>query len=188
MASGRLIDYLGYGLASARPTTPTLHTGVLGIWWSTDTEVLSVWDGATWESLGGAAVDTVNGAVGTVIVPVPVQVAVSDETTDLTTGAAKVTFRMPFAMTLTAVRASVVTAPTGSALQVDINVTGTGSILSTPITIDDGEKTSVDAATPPVISTSTIADDAEVTIDIDQIGSTTAGTGLKVTLIGYKTP
>lgn len=133
------------------------------------------------------AVTSVNGATGAVVVPVPIQIAVSDETTDLTTGTGKVTFRMPFAMTLTAVRASVGTAPTGAALQVDINEGGV-SILSTPITIDAGEKTSTTAATPPVISDTTLADDAEITIDIDQIGSTVAGKGLKVSLIGYKTP
>lgn len=118
---------------------------------------------------------------------VPVQIAVSDETTALTTGAGKVTFRMPFAMTLQEVRASVTTAPTGAAIEVDINEGGV-SILSTPITIDAGEKTSVTAATPAVISDSSLADDAEITIDIDQVGSTIAGAGLKVTLIGYKTP
>lgn len=110
-------------------------------------------------------------------------IAVSDETTDLTTGTAKVTFRMPFAMTLTAVRASVTTAPTGSVLTVDINESGT-SILSTKLTIDATEKTSTTAATPAVISDSALADDAEMTIDIDGVGSTVAGAGLKVYLIG----
>lgn len=112
-------------------------------------------------------------------------VAVSDETTALTTGTGKLTFRMPYALTLTAVRASVNTAPTGAALQVDINEGGT-SILSTELTIDDGEKTSTTAATPAVISDSALADDAEITIDIDQVGSTVAGAGLKVYLIGTR--
>jgi hypothetical protein len=112
-------------------------------------------------------------------------VAASDETTDLTTGAAKVTFRMPYAMTLEDVRASVTTAPTGANLTCDINESGT-SVLSTVISIDAGEKTSVTAVTPPVISDSALADDAEITIDIDQVGSTVAGTGLKVYLIGKR--
>ena len=133
---------------------------------------------------GGGAVDSVNGDTGAVIVPVPIGIACSDETTALTTGVAKATFRMPFAMTLTAVRANVVTAPTGSVLTVDINEGG-ASILSTPITIDAGEKTSTTAATPPVISDTSLADDAEITIDIDTVGSTIAGSGLKVWLIGY---
>jgi hypothetical protein len=42
--------------------------------------------------------------------PTEIQVAASDETTALTTGTAKVTFRMPYAMTVTAVRASLSTA------------------------------------------------------------------------------
>ncbi len=112
-------------------------------------------------------------------------IAVSDETTDLTTGTAKVTFRMPFAITLTGVRASVTTAPTGGTLlTVDINQGGS-SILSTVLTFDDSEKTTTTAATPAVISTSALTDDAEMTIDIDAVGSTIAGDGLKVTLIGH---
>lgn len=113
-----------------------------------------------------------------------IQIACSDETTALTAGAGKVTFRMPYAFTLTGVRASVTTAPTGSVLTVDINEAGV-SILSTKITIDATEKTSTTAATPPVISDTSLADDAEITIDIDTVGSTIAGAGLKVTLIGY---
>ena len=109
-------------------------------------------------------------------------IAASDETTDLTTGTGKATFRIPYAFTLTAVRASVTTAPVGSVITVDINESGT-SILSTKITIAAGSKTSV-GGTAPVISDSALADDAEITIDIDTIGSSTAGTGLKVTLIG----
>jgi hypothetical protein len=117
--------------------------------------------------------------------PESLVIAVSDETTDLTTGTAKTTFRMPYAFTLTAVRASVTTAPTGSVLTVDINESGT-TILSTKLTIDATEKTSTTAATAAVISDASLADDAEITIDIDGIGSTIAGAGLKVALIGYQ--
>lgn len=117
--------------------------------------------------------------------PTNIQAAASDETTALTTGTAKVTFRMPYAMTLTAVRASLSTAQaSGSIFTVDINEGGT-SILSTKLTIDNTEKTSTTAATAPVISDSALADDAEITIDIDQIGDGTAK-GLKVTLIGTR--
>jgi len=109
-----------------------------------------------------------------------------DETTSLTTGTSKVTFRMPYKMTLTAVRANVNTAPTGSTIIVDINEGGT-TILSTKLTIDATEKTSTTAATAAVISDTSLADDAEITIDIDQVGSTIAGKGLKVTFYGYRT-
>lgn len=110
-------------------------------------------------------------------------VAVSDETTALTTGTEAVTFRMPYAFTLSDVRASVATAPTGSTITVDINEGGT-TILSTKLTIDATEKTSTTAATAAVISDTALADDAEITIDVDAVGSSTAGAGLKVTLIG----
>ena len=110
-------------------------------------------------------------------------VAASDETTVLTTGAAKVTFRMPYAFTLAAVRASLTTAQaSGSIFTVDINEGGT-TILSTKLTIDNTEKTSTTAATPAVISDTFLADDAEITIDIDQVGDGIAK-GLKVALIG----
>jgi hypothetical protein len=117
--------------------------------------------------------------------PESIQLAASDETTALTTGTAKVTFRMPFAMTLTSVRASLTTAQTsGSIFTVDINENGS-SILSTKLTIDNTEKTSVTAATPAVISDLSLADDAEITIDIDQVGDGTAK-GLKITINGTR--
>ena len=115
-----------------------------------------------------------------------IAIAASDEATALTTGAAKVTFHMPYAFTLTDVKAGVTTAPTGATLTVDINEAGS-TILSTKITIDISEKTSGTAATPPVISDASLAEDALMTIDIDQVGSTVAGAGLKVYLIGYIT-
>lgn len=113
-------------------------------------------------------------------------VAASDETTALTAGNGKVTFRMPYAFTVTAVRASLATAQTsGSIFTVDINEAGS-TILSTKLTIDNTEKTSTTAATAAVVSDASLADDAEITVDIDQIGDGTAK-GLKVTLIGNRT-
>ena len=112
--------------------------------------------------------------------------AVSDETTDLTTGTAKVTFRCPFAFTITGVSASVSTAPVGSTIICDINEAGS-TCLSTKLSIDASEKTSTSAASAAVVSDTTIAADAEITVDIDQIGSSTAGKGLKVKLDGYRT-
>lgn len=111
--------------------------------------------------------------------------AASDETTALTTGTSKVTFRMPYAFTVSAVRASLTTAQTsGGIFTVDINDSGT-TILSTKLTIDNTEKTSTTAATPPVISDTALSDDAEITVDIDQVGDGTAK-GLKVVLIGTR--
>jgi hypothetical protein len=117
--------------------------------------------------------------------PIEIQLAASDETTALTTGTAKVTFRLPVAFTLTEVRASLTTAQaSGSIFTVDINQSGS-SVLGTKLTIDNTEKTSTTAATPATITTSALTDDAEITVDIDQIGNGTA-TGLKITLIGTR--
>ena len=107
-------------------------------------------------------------------------VACSDETTAVTAGAGKATFRLP-ACNVLAVRASATTAPTDADLVIDINESG-ASILSTKLSIDATEKTSTTAATPAVISDASIADDAEITIDFDQVGSTVAGAGVKVYL------
>ncbi len=113
-------------------------------------------------------------------------IAVSDEVTSLSAGATKITFRMSYAFTLAAVRASLSTAQSsGNIFTVDINESGS-TILSTKLTIDNGERTSTTAATAAVISDTSLADDAEMTIDIDQIGDGTAK-GLKVTLIGKRT-
>ena len=112
-----------------------------------------------------------------------IAIAVSDEETALTTGTGKVTFRMPFAMTLTAVRASLTTASTSGLPTFNIKESGT-TILSTKITIDANEKTSTTAATAPVISDTALADDAEITIDIDTAG--TGAKGAKVYLIGRR--
>jgi hypothetical protein len=86
------------------------------------------------------------------------------------------------AFTVTGVRAFVDTAPTGL-LTIDINEAGT-TILSTKLTIDANEKTSATAATPAVISDSSIAADAIMTFDVD---STTGGSGLVVYIDGYYT-
>jgi hypothetical protein len=108
-------------------------------------------------------------------------IPVGDESTALTTGANKVRFRMPFAATLLAVRANVNTAPTGSTLVVDINEAGT-SVLGTKLSIDATESSSTTAASSATITDSSLADNAEISVDIDQIGSTVAGAGLKVSL------
>lgn len=119
----------------------------------------------------------------------PYLVAVSDEASPLTTGTAKITFRMPMTMTslnagVNGIHLGVTTAPTGAALIVDVKKNGT-TIFSTKPQIDAGSTTSVGSATPPVLTAATsFAIDDVITIDITQIGSTIAGAGLKVAFIG----
>jgi len=119
---------------------------------------------------------------------VALEIACSDETTALTTGTAKCTFRLPWALTLNAgiagVIASLTTAGTGvNLVTVDINEAGS-TILDTKITFDATEKTSYSAATPVVIGDTSLAFNAEMTVDIDVIDSGGVSAGLKIMLIG----
>ena len=63
----------------------------------------------------------------------------------------------------------------------DINVNGS-SILSTELTIDEGELTSATVTTAVVISTSELSDDDQITVDVDTAGASAAGA--KIMLIG----
>ena len=108
-------------------------------------------------------------------------VAISDESTVLSSGAAKLTFRFPYAFTLSEVRAHLTNASSSGPVQIDVNASGV-SIFSTPITIDENEKTSTTAATPAVLSTTALTSDQEMTIDLDAVGS--GSKGAKVTFLG----
>lgn len=128
------------------------------------------------------------GVMGSSGTPWELTIACGDESTPVAAGTAVVTFRMPCGVTLTEARANVKTAQAtngaGGILTVDINEAGS-TILSTKLTIDNTERTSVTADAPAVISDDDLADDAEMTIDVDQVGDGTA-VGLKVTLIGVR--
>jgi hypothetical protein len=114
-------------------------------------------------------------------------IACSDETTDITTGDAKVTFRAPFAFTIHKIpRASLSTASSSGLPEVDIR-NGADSIFSTKLTIDANETTSTTATTAAVLDTdhTSVSDDAEIKIDIDTAG--TGAKGLKVYLYYRRT-
>ena len=139
---------------------------------------LSNIDNSGWRMFVGGSGGSSGPTISSIIV------ACSDETTALAAGVNKVTFRMPYGFNLVEVRGSLSTAQTsGSLLTVDVNASGT-SILSTKLTFDNTETTTKTAATPPVVATTFLADDTEMSVDIDAIGDGTAK-GLKVALIGY---
>ena len=112
-------------------------------------------------------------------------VSLSDQVSNLLVGTAVLTFRIAEPITLTDCRLSCSTAPTGSSIIVDVKNGGV-SIFSTKPSIAAGSKTS-DGGTPCVISTTSLADDDDISVDINQIGSTIAGAGLKLTLLGRRT-
>ena len=110
--------------------------------------------------------------------------ACSDETTAIDSTGTKLTFYMPYAYTVSEVRASLTTTSSSGTPTIDISEDGT-TILSTKITIDSGDLISTDSTTQPVIDDSALADKSKITIDVDVTG--TDATGLKVYIIGYKT-
>ena len=114
-------------------------------------------------------------------------IACSGTTETLTTGTGKMTFRMPYAYTIDSVRASLTSAGGASGTTtIDINEAGS-TILSTKITIDYGDLTSVGASAAPVLSDSSLADNAIITIDIDALTGDADEAGLVVYIIGNKT-
>jgi hypothetical protein len=110
--------------------------------------------------------------------PSSLSIALSDMTTQITTGTIKAYWVNPYdaVLTITKVKATLATAGSGATV-VDINEgAGAGTtILSTKLTIDASETDSDDATTPPVISDTSIAADGRLTFDIDTAGTSAAG-------------
>jgi hypothetical protein len=95
----------------------------------------------------------------------------------LVTGTNVEGFVAPIAFTVTVVTASLQNASSSGVVTIDINKNGV-TMLSTKLTIDQSEKTSLTAAVPAVISVPTVAAGDEITFDIDTAG--TNAEGLKV--------
>ena len=89
-------------------------------------------------------------------------------------------FRMPWAGTITDVRAAVGVASDTGPIVIDVNKEG-GSLLGTKLSIDEAELTSTTATTPHTISQQLMSDDALVTFDVDSAGANAEGP-LTVTL------
>jgi len=113
--------------------------------------------------------------------PGEVGVAASDETTGLSSGTA-VQFRMPYQLTLSEVRKTLNTATSGGDLVVDVNQYGSSIFSSGDASVPAGSlHASSSAFAQPVLY-----DNAPIRVDIDSTGSTTAGAGLKMWLIGTR--
>lgn len=112
--------------------------------------------------------------------------ALSDETTSITTGVTKLTFRVPYTIALYQIpRASVNTASTSGAVTVDIKQNGVSIFGNNKLTIDALSKTSVTSIVQPILSTAYIPDDTEITFDITTAG--TSAKGLKIVLYYKRT-
>jgi hypothetical protein len=182
-------------IASSTATANTLFIGGGSAYLNSATAI-RFYTGATTASLTGTEIMRISGSEivitgsfnvsgSTTGIAEHMILAVSDETTALTTGNAKLTFRAPFAMTLTQIpRSSVSQSSSSGLVTVDINEAGTSILGVNKLSIDATEKTSVTAATPTTLADTSIADDAEITLDIDAAG--TGAKGLKVTLYYVK--
>ena len=111
-------------------------------------------------------------------------VAASDETTALTTGL-KITFHMPYAFTLTDIKGSLTTASCCGVVTVDVHEGACSIMACCKVQFDANETSTETAACPPIISDTSLADNAVMTIIVDAAGMCAAG--LKVTLIGNQT-
>jgi len=83
------------------------------------------------------------------------------------------------AWTITSVRASVGTAPTGASVIVDVNVDGT-TIFSTQANRPTIAAAANTSSTVTNMNTTSVANGSYLTVDIDQVGSTVAGSDLSV--------
>jgi len=111
--------------------------------------------------------------------------ACSDEDSDLTTGDDKLQMRVPYNFTLTSIKANVNVAPVGSDIHLQVQAAGIDIMSGVGITIDVSELSSVTSATQPTLTTTALNADQILSFDLDQVGSGTAGQGLKCTLIGF---
>lgn len=130
------------------------------------------------------AYDTGSSTPGWVTLPLQtLAIAASDLVTNISTGTGKAYFYAPYDFAVAEVQASLDTPQSaGSIFTVDVNKNGT-TILSTKVTIDNTEGSSITAATPPVISTALLTKGDKITVDVDQIG-TAGAKGLIVYLVG----
>lgn len=115
-------------------------------------------------------------------------IAMSGESTIISTGAAKTTLRFPYGFELTETPiAAVTSASTSGVVTVDINDDGSSIFPGNKLTIDANETDSTTAAAVATISVPTrIAGGSIVTFDIDTAG--TNAKGLKVYMLGRRTP
>lgn len=167
ITTGDLNDHLA-DTADAHDASAISYNGGTGM---SATDVEAAIDELATEKLNAATVPEV------LIIPI------GDETTAITTGTAKVTFHMPFAMTVSSVAAGLATPSSSGTPTFDINEAGV-SILSTKITIDANETHSSTAATAPVLSDAALAANAAITIDVDVAG--TGAKGAKIYIIGTR--
>lgn len=143
------------------PAHSAAPTGVAGrVYFDTDDGLPKIYTGSAWRLLG------------------PPQLAVFAKSGALTAGAGAGRLRFPAAATVIGVSAAINTAPTGASVIADLNKNGT-TMFST-----QGNRPTIAVSTNAVGETvpdvTAIAAGDYLTVDVDQIGSTIAGSDLTV--------
>lgn len=196
-STANTLDARVNGVTVQLPPTvsPSFTTPTLGVATATSINKVTVTAPATSSTLTIADGKTLTVTETTTLnrqasvgLPVEFVIACSDENTAITTGLAKGHMYAPYAFTITDVIVTANAAPTGATVIVDVNE-GAGSgttIFSTRPSIDVSEFDSRDGVAQRVFSDTVIADKARVTVDFDQVGSTIAGTGIQVMILGYR--
>lgn len=176
-----------------------------GVKWATPATATTIANDTVWSAKGDIAIATANDTATVLAVGTNGQVLTADsgEATGvkwaaasggtvtrvitvgkagaLTAVAGSMRLYVPWACTVTAVRASVGVAPTGASLIVDVNKNGT-TIFSTQANRPTITATNfTDLTNTPDVTA--IAADDYITVDVDQIGATVAGSDLVVQLI-----
>lgn len=99
----------------------------------------------------------------------------SGESDDLEVATDKARSYCPYTGDITSVIGVIGTAPTGSSAIFDVNLNGSTIMTTDKVEIEAGETSSETATTQPAITTASVSKGDIFTADIDQIGSTIAG-------------
>jgi hypothetical protein len=97
-------------------------------------------------------------------------------------GAGVARLPIPFAAVIVGVSATAGTAPVGADLIIDVNVSGISiftTIANRPKIIDGAHATAAEVTN---MDTTTVASGSYLTVDVDQVGSGTAGSDLTVSI------
>lgn len=120
------------------------------------------------------AVSSVNGATGAVVVNCFVNVALSDMTTDITTGTAKAAWFAPEPGNLVSAFIGLHDPSSSGVVTVDMNDSG-GSVFTTPPSIDATESTSITGTAAVLDGTISFVRGDKFTFDIDAAGTDAKG-------------
>lgn len=114
-----------------------------------------------------------------------IAVAISDETTAITIGTAKVTMHAPYAFLLRKVKAGLAVASSSGLPEFDVKVNNV-SVFTTLPTIDVDERFSDLATTPSVLTSNPVSIASGDVITFDIVTAGTGAKGAKIYLLGDK--